>query len=226
MFGACARQRTSCIFSPLHVVKLASVRIAVSPEGIAIPFVCVYSVQGCLLTGRLYPDLCVCPPACVCLLTDDVPMLVASLIDDSILTQGYAARALADLAAKDGSSKDAIAMAGAIEPLVQLLNSDSAYVQVEAVVALRYLAAGHTGNQDATFAAGAITRLVELLSSRATDVQGEACVALWCLVLDNDCNKAAAASAGAGEGIRVLLATTKEPHVVEAASNLMDLGLV
>jgi hypothetical protein len=92
--------------------------------------------------------------------------------------QASAANALDDMSQEGGhEARAAIAAAGAIPALVQLLASDSPEVQVTTTSALSSLARGPP-QQSAIAAAGAIPLLVQLLGSTDADVREVATDAL------------------------------------------------
>jgi hypothetical protein len=113
--------------------------------------------------------------------------------------QANAATALMDVSHAGGhEAKDAIAAAGTIPALVQLLASDSPAVRRQAAWALSHLARGHAQSQAANAASGAIPALVQLLRPQSgAGVQEESANALRDLAAGNTPNKAAIAAAGA-----------------------------
>ena len=124
----------------------------------------------------------------------DVPSLVAQLFDDK--QKGNAARTLSLLGRRwDLWSKfwSALVLAGAVEPLVQLLRSPGS----DAADAARALARLSMNNAVEVGADGAIPRLVEMLRLGDDERKWSAAMALRNIASDGESLQAAVASAGA-----------------------------
>ncbi|KAH8073040.1 hypothetical protein JL721_3015 [Aureococcus anophagefferens] len=91
----------------------------------------------------------------------------------------------------------AIAKAGGIPPLVELLRDGSAEAKLLAVAALCNLAYGNAANKVLIAEAGAVPPLVELLRSGSAEAKDHAVCALSNLARDNDANTVLIAAAGA-----------------------------
>jgi hypothetical protein len=136
--------------------------------------------------------------------------------------QAGAAAALIDVIRGGGvEAKAAIAAAGAIPALVQLLASDSPGVQMTAASALCILACGHAQSQAAIALAGAIPAFVQLLRPGPEgDLQRAAASALSSLAAEHTANQAAFAAAGAIP-LLVQLQGSTYAHVREAATGAL-----
>ena len=106
-----------------------------------------------------------------------------------------AAGALANLAYND-DNRGAIAAAGAIAPLVELMRNDRPDAKYGGAHALGNLAFKHHDNKVAIAAAGAIAPLVEVVRSGCADAKASAAFALANLAYNDD-NKVAGGSAEA-----------------------------
>ena len=94
---------------------------------------------------------------------------------------------------ENGANKAAIAEAGGIAPLVELVRDGSADVKRWAAAALRTLACRYAANQVLIAEAGAIAPLVELLRNRRGP-RAHAAFALGNLARNNDANTVAIAA--------------------------------
>ena len=106
-----------------------------------------------------------------------------------------AVRALRDLASMNGANKVAIAAAGGIPPLVQLLRDGSAKARWTAARALFSLACDNPANKVAIAEAGGIASLVELLRDGSAEAKWPVALALRNLADNNDANAVAIAAA-------------------------------
>lgn len=140
-----------------------------------------------------------------------------------------AAFMLRHFAAEHGENQIAIAKAGAIEPLVQLLEDSAEGLREEAVRALWNLARNNkeinVRNQVALRNAGAILPLVRLLEDEVPRVRVVTVAVLNDLALDNQVNQIAIAHAGAiAPLVRMLSDGREAPALVMAASLLQSLA--
>lgn len=118
-----------------------------------------------------------------------------------------------------GEARDAIAAAGGIPPLVQLLGSEAA--QAPAALVLSVMAMFSTDSQQAIAAAGAIPTLVQLASSDDTSVQTAAAWALHSMINDSPDNQHAVATAG-GIPALVRLSRSRKKTSRDPASTALD----
>ena len=129
--------------------------------------------------------------------------------------------------AGSGDNRAAVALVGAIEPLVALLQSGSAEAQERAASALINLAAS-ADNRETITQAGAIEPLVALLRSGSALAQGPAAAALANLASGNAANQAAIARAGAIEPLVALVrdgsgnAATSALHALYSLASSAD----
>ncbi|KAG1663538.1 hypothetical protein FOA52_003166 [Chlamydomonas sp. UWO 241] len=167
-------------------------------------------------------------PALVTLLrpgsSTDVELLESDEPGICAATQDAAALALGCLAGGNAQNRTAIAAAGAIPALVQLLQDTNTFDG--ATEALACLADGHAQNQaDIAAAAGAIPALVKLLQhNNSIGVRGSAASTLGSLAAGHAQNQTAIAAAGA---IPVLVYMRDDEHVCvqeAAARALHDLA--
>ncbi|KAG1668666.1 hypothetical protein FOA52_001274 [Chlamydomonas sp. UWO 241] len=115
----------------------------------------------------------------------------------------------------------AVAAAGVIPPLVQLLRDVSAHVRHAAACALSFVASGQAENQAAIAAAGAIPHLVQLLCSGPEAVKVQATGALTNLAINNADNQGLIADAGAIPGLVLLLGPDSSADVQETEAGAL-----
>lgn len=139
-----------------------------------------------------------------------------------------AAFMLRHFAAEHSENQIAIAKAGAIEPLVQLLEDPAPGLREEAARALWNLARNHkeinVKNQVAIGSAGAIKPLVRLLEDEVSRVRIVAAAVLNDLAIDNIGNQIAIARTGAIGSLISLLQQEEAPALVMAAGLLQSLA--
>lgn len=139
-----------------------------------------------------------------------------------------AAFMLRHFAAEHAENQIAIAQAGAITPLVQLLEDSSPGLREEAARALWNLARNNkdinVDNQVAIVSAGAIRPLIRLLEDEVPRVRVVAAAVLNDLAIDNIANQIAIARAGAITPLIKLLRNDEAPGLVMAASLLQSLA--
>ncbi|KAK7239659.1 hypothetical protein SO694_00028367 [Aureococcus anophagefferens] len=134
-----------------------------------------------------------------------------------------AAGALVYLAWND-DNKVAIAAAGGIAPLVELVRSGCADAKGSAARALANLASGNADNQVAIAAAGGIAPLVDLLRDGCVDGKGAAAHTLQILARNNADNKVAIAAAGAIAPLVALMRSGRGKGATYARRALQDLA--
>ncbi|KAH8044622.1 hypothetical protein JL722_14594 [Aureococcus anophagefferens] len=122
--------------------------------------------------------------------------LVRDLREGDDAAQTAAARAVDSLTSWDNfANKVAIAEAGGIPPLVELLRDGSADAKAAAALALRRLAYDNAANQASIAETGGIPQLVQLLRDGSAGAKEWAAYALYHLADSNDANAVAIAVA-------------------------------
>ena len=97
---------------------------------------------------------------------------------------------LSTLARTQGGNKQAIFMAGAINPLIKLLRDPSVSTQKNAASALWSLADGKEGIYDKHMVdEGAVEPLIEMLLHNNPDTRGFAAACMSCLCADKDARR-------------------------------------
>mmetsp|Transcript_97106 Transcript_97106/g.177933 ORF Transcript_97106/g.177933 Transcript_97106/m.177933 type:complete len:722 (-) Transcript_97106:79-2244(-) len=139
-----------------------------------------------------------------------------------------AAFMLRHFAAEHAENQIAIAKAGAITPLVELLGDSAPGLREEAARALWNLARNNkeinVDNQVAIVSAGAIRPLIRLLEDEVPRNRVVAAAVLNDLAIDNIANQIAIARAGAISPVVKLLRQDEAPGLVMAASLLQSLA--
>ena len=118
-----------------------------------------------------------------------------------------AADALQEMAKGNRKNQDAIAEAGAIQPLVGMLGSPSSQMQANAAGALANLAQNHTENQSAIARTGAIAPLCTLMREGSEDTKDQCAAAILALATDHQGNKDTIAKLGGIDPLLGLLVT-------------------
>ena len=117
-------------------------------------------------------------------------------------------------------NQNAIAEAGAIQPLVSMLASPAPTLQASAAGALANLARGHPDNQAAIARTGAVTPLCTLVREGSTEAKDRSASAIWSLATDNTANKDTIAKLGGIDpllGLLVAGSTEKSQEYVAGA---------
>ena len=132
---------------------------------------------------------------------DEIILLVGHLQDGTAEQKQEAALALSSLAVNHGinhaSTQQAIASAGGISPLVELVREGTTSQKQSAALALGFLAADHADNQQAIARAGGIAPLVTLVHEGTTVQKSMAAYALGFLASNHAHNQQAITRAGA-----------------------------
>ena len=159
----------------------------------------------------------------VCML-DGIAQLLALLSGINTDAQAMASLAIAELASgANGKNRkraqDAIAKAGGIGPLLQLIESRYPLVVCESVNAIAMVARGNRANQEIIASMGGIKPLVELSQASRGEhvgggtnpdfVQANACLALSCVCRNNEPNQSAVADLGALPRLAILCKPTQ-----------------
>ena len=136
-----------------------------------------------------------------------------------------AAGALANLACKNDDNQVAIAAAGGIAPLVEVVRSGCARAKNLAALALGNLAFKNVDNKVAIAAAGGIAPLIQVVRSSSAGAKASAANALQNLAWESDDNKVAIAAAGAVAPLVALMRSgDKGAHHAKVALNNLASG--
>ena len=128
----------------------------------------------------------------------EIEGLVRALREGDDAAKAAAARRLGWLAFNNRTNKAAIAEAGGIPPLVELLCDRSAEAKRWAARALGNLSRNNDANAVLIAAAGGIPPLVDLLRDESANAELVAASALWNLPSNNASNNAVAVAAAVG----------------------------
>ena len=118
-----------------------------------------------------------------------------------------AASAIKEMAKGNRKNQDAIAEAGAIQPLVNMLGSNASQMQAEAAGALANLGRDHSDNQSSIAKIGAIAPLCTLVREGSDETKDASASAIWSLSTDNAANKDTIAKLGGVDPLIGLLVT-------------------
>lgn len=138
--------------------------------------------------------------------TSDIPALVRSLNSGSRVAQLQAVNQLGELAAGSAAQCAAIAAAGAVPPLVQLIGgSSNTAVQTPAAQLLQLVVEKGRLSRDAIMAAGGMAPLVALLEQGRPLARGTAACALsWLARQDEQCSSDIVAAGAVGPLVQLL----------------------
>jgi hypothetical protein len=154
-----------------------------------------------------------------------IPLLVAVLGSEEDEAREHAVAVLSTLARSQGGNKKAIAQAGAIKPLVELLSDPSIATQRYAACALWSLADGKEGTYDKEIVeCGAVEPLIAMLLLNQSDTSGFAAACLACLCADENARRGIIEAGGANP----LLSLLHSPNTWlrgQAANMLKLLGI-